>query len=141
MTENQKNLKFSDFQSMLRENEGKPIYRREDDKYTLDWTIGGFIYHTSVTFKQIEESYKGQFGMENKKAAIEKFHDLYLKDAYEVVSSFDTKEEISLIEGPVGVRDQEEQPENKWRFTPVTELKNTIRKSTWMEWKVKRTIF
>jgi len=59
MTENQKNLKFSDFQSMLRENEGKPIYRREDDKYSLDWTIGGFIYHTSVTFKQIEESYKG----------------------------------------------------------------------------------
>jgi len=129
---NQKNLKFSDFQRVLKENDGKPVYKREDDKYSLNWTLGGFSYYTEVTYKQIHSSYEKQFGRKDNKAAIEKFHDMYLKDAYVVVDSFD-KEEIPLLESFPVVREQENEPENKFKYIPVTQLKQTVKKSHWME--------
>ena len=133
MAVNQKNLRFNDFQRMLEENEGKPIYKKESDKYSLGWTIGGFTYHTEVLFKSIHSSYSIQYGKEDNKAAIEKFHDIYLKDAYEDIGLGFKEESVALFSGVPEVREQEEKPENKWKYTHVTELKHTIRKSTWME--------
>jgi len=129
---NQKNLNFSDFQRMLEENDGKPIYKKEKDKYTLEWGIGGFVYKTEVKFSQIHESYKKQFGREDNKLAIEVFFEKYLKDAYKDVSKI-KEEEIELIDAETSVRNQEEAPESKWKYQPVTQLKEIIRKSTWLE--------
>ena len=132
MMEKQKNLNFSDFQRMLEENEGKPVYKKEKDKYVLEWSIGGFTYQTEVKFSQIHESYKKQFGREDNKLAIEVFFEKYLKDAYENISGF-KDEEIELIDAQTSVRNQEEEPESKWKYQPVTQIKEIIRKSTWLE--------
>jgi len=127
-----KKVNFSDFERILTENQGKPIYKRNDDKYVMFWSIGGFVYQTEVTFKQIHESYKKQFGKQNNKASIETFFNKYLVDAYEEVSEY-KKEEIELLMDDQEVRQQEEKPENKYKYFPITQLKNTIRKTTWME--------
>ena len=127
-----KTLSFADFQRMLRENEGKPVYSKSENSFILEWTIGGFTYHTEVLFKQIHNSYKNIFGKENDKASIEKFHELYLKDAYEDLGNKKTSEEINLFENIQVVREQEEKPENKWKYISITNLKNTIKKSHWL---------
>jgi len=38
-----------------------------------------------------------------------------------------------LIDTQNSVRNQEQDPENKWKYQPVTQLKEIIRKSTWLE--------
>ena len=78
-------LSFNDFQAVLKENQGKPIYEITGNGYNLYWSLQSFAYMTSISFNEILESYKKETG--NALATLEQAKDTfqarYLQDCYQ----------------------------------------------------------
>lgn len=91
-----KKLSFKDFQKMLSEVGGKPVYCEEKDKFILEWTGGGFVYQTIVKFRDIESSYAKQFPGANGDAIV-LFKDRYLRDCFKELVDYARSEEIPLM--------------------------------------------
>lgn len=85
-------VSFKEFQRILTENEGRPIYEEGKNKFILEWLGGSFLYRTIVTFDQIHKSHINGEG-----DGIDVFRRLYLQDCHEVVSVIDDSEVIPLI--------------------------------------------
>ena len=133
-------VSFNDFQKILNENNGKPIYKKVGNKYKLEWTLGGFLYQTEVSFKQIFDSYKLTTGKKDDKSAIIRFEKMYLEDCYQETTSKELlkQEGIPLFEGMKPVVREEEKFSY---YTPVRKLKDMIPNSLFVKSnKGKKTI-
>ena len=128
------NFSFEDFQKVLTENNGKPVYEITEGGFTLYWTMGGFIYQSTVTLEDILSSYREETG--NPEAPLEKsigaFFETYLRDCYQHRGEI-AKQSIKTIgEQRPPVRVESKVP-SKWAYKSVSGTEKIIPKSMWIE--------
>ena len=128
------NFSFEDFQKMLTENNGKPVYEITTDGFVLYWTLNGFVYQTSVSLNDILKSYREQIG--NPEASLEKavgvFNETYLKDCYEHRGKIKEQviKTVDDVSQPVRV---ESKIASKWAYKNVSGTDKIDPKSMWIE--------
>ena len=128
------NFSFEDFQRILNENQGRPVYEVTDSGFVLYWTLNGFIYKTSLSFNEMLESYRKDIG--DNSATLEKaicvFKENYLKDCFQHRGKL-SKQSIKISANiPPEVR-VESKVDSKWAFKKVAGTKDIEPDTAWME--------
>lgn len=105
----QKNVSFYDFQRILTDTNGKPVYEELSDRFILEWLGGSFLYHSEVLFQDVFNSYEKEFKKKDPIEAIKLFKKKYLTDAYEALPLLPLEQDIPLLEAAFPVKEQPKQ--------------------------------
>lgn len=108
----QKNLTFNDFQRVLNEANGRPVWEATTDRFILEWLGGSFLYHTEVLFDDLSASYQRQFKKRDDNEAIKLFKEKYLVDAYHNLAMLPRGQEIPLMKSVFPVKEKA----GKWNY-------------------------
>lgn len=96
-----KKVTFVDFQTLLTEAGGRPVYQTLPDRFVLQWIGGSFLYQTEATFQDIQNSYKQESDEDDRQKAIKLFKDRYLKNCYEYLEVIPINQKIAILGTPM----------------------------------------